>query len=593
MQELACPFRIDPRATPDGEVATCGLLQRLIQVNEPAAYEVPRDACDACCVTTTTAARTISEVFPSLLYSACDQVLQSIEAGETHARLRTLREEAELALLEESLGTPRSTTPACDVFVCCADSSPQTQQSVDSLLNQRGAVTIIHLIDDGGGASRLAEHFEGLWNVVVHRNDRRRGLFASVQDLVACCQTQFIALHDAKCFSFPERIRLAVAALEAQGGELLATNLQSSTGEVPATKPEPWYGRYVPWPTIVLRRATFVDMSGFADRVGDQDAEFVFRAAQEGRSIILSSSPTVRSTTAWDPPPVGAMLGYGSQGGSLSCHAIGFPQSLVSCDVVIPFRGQIEYLDAAIESVLGQDGAETVVHLVDDASQDDTDAVLRYWNTHPHVRVYRNSRNIGQYASFNNVSEYFETNFAAVQDADDISLPHRFQVSGNLLRLCDADFFGGAMEQFGDTGLLAATIAERPVRASRYPQTFWIGYFLMKPTAFFRVATFRSVGGYTDLGGPRYNRAGLDTEFLIRTYYAGVRFAISREVVCRHRIHQDSATQAPATGFGSQIRERAFLECDRRRTLFQQDSFDARAFGGIGRYRGVTHHYKR
>ena len=109
---------------------------------------------------------------------------------------------------------------------------------------------------------------------------------------------------------------------------------------------------------------------------------------------------------------------------------------------MLPFRGHFEFLRESLPSVLDQNGAETIVHLIDDATPGGADELLRYWGSHPRVRTYRNSRNLGQFVSFNNVFPYLETDLIAIQDADDISLPHRLHLAGNLLRLADADFFG-------------------------------------------------------------------------------------------------------------------------------------------------------
>ena len=49
--------------------------------------------------------------------------------------------------------------------------------------------------------------------------------------------------------------------------------------------------------------------------------------------------------------------------------------------------------------------------------------------------------------------------------------------------------------------------------------------------------------GFSDYGDLDCNKCGLDTEFYARAYYAGARFAISREVVADYRIH---------AGFGHQ-----------------------------------------
>src|SRR5262249_43854792 len=122
----------------------------------------------------------------------------------------------------------------------------------------------------------------------------------------------------------------------------------------------------------------------------------------------------------------------------------------VACDVVLPFHGHLDYVREALEGLLEQEGADAVIHLVDDASREDTEPFLRYWASDRRVRTYRNECNVGPFVSFNNVSAYRETGLLAVQDADDVSLPHRLRTAGNALRLADADVFGGRSWVFDD-----------------------------------------------------------------------------------------------------------------------------------------------
>ena len=103
-----------------------------------------------------------------------------------------------------------------------------------------------------------------------------------------------------------------------------------------------------------------------------------------------------------------------------------------------------------------------------------------------------------------------------------------------------------------------------------------------------RVDTFRSLGGFADYGSLDWNRCGLDTEFYARAHHAGTRLFVSREIVVKHRRHRDSATQNARTGWGTPARTRSRAECFRRIGVYAAGSFDARAFGGIGRYQELT-----
>jgi hypothetical protein len=384
-----------------------------------------------------------------------------------------------------------------------------------------------------------------------------------------------------------------VAALVSRGGEILAAPLAAPAGTVRPREPGRAFRRDLPTATLVFRRAALVDMGGFADRPTDADAELVLRAVREGRVIVLAPEATVTAFEAPSPAPLGPPPRFRQRGGLLDHQARGFPHQPVECDVVLPFHGQLPYVREALESILEQDRAEAIVHLIDDASPTGAGELLNYWGSHPRVRTYRNERNIGQFHSFNNVSPYFETGLVAVQDGDDVSRPDRLHRSGNLLRLADADIFGGRSQIFGD--LPAELGGRRDQGRRRGPLFAWSGYpytgagfFMENPTAMFRVAAFEAVRGFADYGDLDRNKCGLDTEFYARAFYSGARFAISRRVVVDYRIHGDSAVRNRRTGFGSEPRLWTETENHRRFHMFQRGPFDPRILGALRAAPAVT-----
>jgi glycosyltransferase involved in cell wall biosynthesis len=341
-------------------------------------------------------------------------------------------------------------------------------------------------------------------------------------------------------------------------------------------------------------------MGGVADRPQDADVELVYRAAQERRLILLSRSVMVDCDGSPARPEVARPPSYSPREGTLRHHAIGFPAVTVACDVVLPFHGLLDYVRESLTSVLEQDGAEVIVHLIDDASPCPTESFLREWARHPRVRTYRNLENIGPYSSFNNVLPFLTTGLVAVQDGDDISLPGRIHQAGNTLRLADAEIFGGRTRPFGALALLGPsatraggvkTVARAPYRSSRVPPRQPLGHLLEHPTAVYRTDAFERLGGFSDFGRTDRNCCSLDTEFYLRAAYAGARFAVSNHVALLYRCHAESATQNALTGWGSVPRLWTLRECRRRAHRFQIKPFDPSAFSGLGRYTGLTRQF--
>ena len=239
--------------------------------------------------------------------------------------------------------------------------------------------------------------------------------------------------------------------------------------------------------------------------------------------------------------------------GLLDHHAADSTRQPVECDVVLPFHGHLPYVREALTSILEQDSAEAIVHLIDDATPGGTDELLRYWGSDPRVRTYRNTRNIGQFQSFNNVFPYFETAW----------LPSRTLMisAGPTASTTRETYCGSPMRTFSAAGARSsgtcqprgAGAAIRPHAASPYSHrasipTMGAGFFLENPTAMFRVAAFEALRGFGDYGDLDCNKCGLDTSFM-HVPFQRHRFAISRRVVVNYRVHGDSAvrTAGPAS----------------------------------------------
>jgi hypothetical protein len=535
--------------------------------------------------------------------------------GCVASRAAAVREVAEHELTVESqpvdghvwfVDAPASTSsepPAsCDVVLCCTDATDATDSTdaaVRSVLAQLDVAVTLHLVGDGGG-EELLRRYGNRPNVLLHRNPTRQGLFRTLHDRVPYLRSDFVAVQDPATTSRPRRLADSVQHLTDYGADLLAAAMQTPDGIERPLLPGKSYGRAVAPETLVFRRSALVDMGGMADRPDDADVEFVFRAAQERRLMLLSRSVTVDCAGSPARREVARPPSYCPRDGTLRHHAIGFPAVTVACDVVLPFHGQLDFVREALASLLDQEGAELVVHLIDDASPCPTEAFLRQWNCHPQVRTYRNDENIGPYSSFNNVLPFLTTDLVAVQDGDDISLPHRIHQAGNALRLADAEIFGARTRPFGAEALLGPsstraggvkTVARAPYRSSRVPPRQPLGHLIEHPTAVYRTEAFSRLGGFSDFGRTDRNCCSLDTEFYLRAAYGGARFAVSNQVALLYRCHAESATQNAVTGWGSAARAWTLRECRRRAHRFQIKPFAPTAYSGIGRYSGLTRRF--
>ncbi len=602
-----CPFRYDTRNETACETAQCRLLDQLTISSVDATIRVPRGACEAC------VRRPVEElildhpVFPSLLYQRCESLLDSPQFANQMAandlnRLKGRRASAEAAVFAQcDPSKPIHFLPSCDVILVANESTPLLIPSIESLCDQIDVAPFIHLVDTGTAAESF-DAFSGRWNIERHRMPQGTTAFEALHSIIESLKTPYVAFQSAYGVSEPHRLSVSVRALVDRGAEMFATPCSGETEfPVPTDSDRGSVRKFGP-STVVMRRATFVDMGGVADNLAEDDFEFFHRVVHEERRIVVGETSLVQllapgiASVLRRPPNYPA-----TRGGTLKSLARGFPRVPAACDVVLPFFGHLDYAEESLQGLLDQADAELVIHLIDDATPGDTTSFLQRWSGHPNIRTYRNRENIGQFQSFNSVSRFFETELAAVQDADDISLPHRLSWAGQMLRYSGADFFGGAVELFGDSQNVISdgegrktmpSISQGPIRRSVYPAKSRDYYFAENPTAVFRVSTFRELGGFADFGDRLQNRASLDTEFQSRARFHGVRFALSRDIGVLYRVHPQSATQDNVTGWGTAPRTSAGRQFVERCKIFERGPFDPRSFGSLDSIPAVTMRFR-
>lgn len=158
--------------------------------------------------------------------------------------------------------------------------------------------------------------------------------------------------------------------------------------------------------------------------------------------------------------------------------------------VVIPAYNAEAFVEAAVESVLGQEGARLDVIIVDDGSTDRTGEVLRRFGAQ--VRI-RSQGNAGSSAARNLGAALARGEYLAFLDADDLWAP------GKLKRqlaafACDPglDVVWGGVREFRDGEDPAAS--QRPVLAAPHP-----GAALLRREAFERTGGFSDVFRETEV----------------------------------------------------------------------------------------------
>jgi glycosyltransferase involved in cell wall biosynthesis len=212
------------------------------------------------------------------------------------------------------------------------------------------------------------------------------------------------------------------------------------------------------------------------------------------------------------------------------------PQPLIS--VVMPVYNSEKYLHEAVESILGQTFTDFELIAIDDGSSDGSAAILEsFCRSDTRMIVQRHSQNQGIGAAVNTGLALARGRYIARMDADDISLPERFEKQAAFLeKHPEIDVIGSAVQLVDDRGqnigVLSAPLEDLAIRwASIFSSPF------MQATIMFR----RSVIEEHDLHYRGTIKQSEDFDFSIRLleHAHGINFA---EPLYIYRIHSASVT---------------------------------------------------
>ena len=99
--------------------------------------------------------------------------------------------------------------------------------------------------------------------------------------------------------------------------------------------------------------------------------------------------------------------------------------------VVIPFYSQVQWLEEAVESVLGQDYKELEIIVVNDGSEEDVTSFLSKYGD---KIIYERTMNGGPAAARNRGIEMATGEYVAFLDSDDIWVPNKLSIQIAMMR---------------------------------------------------------------------------------------------------------------------------------------------------------------
>lgn len=203
--------------------------------------------------------------------------------------------------------------------------------------------------------------------------------------------------------------------------------------------------------------------------------------------------------------------------------------------VLIPVRNAAATLHDALASIAGQTFPDWEAIVVDDGSVDDTPTLLAEWGRRDaRFRLVRNERSLGLVESLNRAASLAAAPVLARMDADDISLPERFE--RQLARLAEGDVaaVGCGVRYFPES--LVAGGARRyeawlnsVVTPAEHDRDIFVECPLAHPTLMLRAEAFHAVGGYQARGWAE------DYDLLLRLWRRGFAMAKVPDVLLHWR----------------------------------------------------------
>jgi glycosyltransferase involved in cell wall biosynthesis len=227
--------------------------------------------------------------------------------------------------------------------------------------------------------------------------------------------------------------------------------------------------------------------------------------------------------------------------------------------VCIPSYNYAHFIRTTIDSALAQTYADFEIVVSDNASTDDTRAILDTYAGESRLRVIHQPENIGIVRNVNCLLREARGEYVVVVGADDAMLPNF--LSTCIARMCDsADpvdiVYGGAV--ICNEALQPVSIQHLPPQIDRpysrrneFAALLHMVYILFTATLY-RKSTFVELGYLNES-----RKIAFDWEFLLSAALADKRFACIPEPVVMVRYHENQASSSGNYFFSGD----AFVEC--------------------------------
>ncbi|WDI33126.1 glycosyltransferase [Hyphococcus flavus] len=229
-----------------------------------------------------------------------------------------------------------------------------------------------------------------------------------------------------------------------------------------------------------LKDAVINDVTGFLLAAGDAKAwkakiiELTSWEPEIRQSFVLKSIEKTRQYYSWSRVCAETLAAY--NGNVITKTSSANSESPMISVVMTAYNAE-RYIESAIESILTQTFSDFEFIIIDDASTDATIEIInRFAASDLRIQALCNEHNLGVTRSLNRGLSVAKGSYIARMDADDISLPHRFEKQVAFLDTHpDYSVVASGVQVIDEAG----NFLKKNIEATSAWETDWISLFRM------------------------------------------------------------------------------------------------------------------
>lgn len=213
---------------------------------------------------------------------------------------------------------------------------------------------------------------------------------------------------------------------------------------------------------------------------------------------------------------------------------------MVSISVIMSVYNEPPYiLKQAVDSIINQTFKDFEFIIILDAPDNiqNRELLETYEKKDARIRLFINEKNIGLTKSLNRAIKFSTGKYIARMDADDISLPERFEKQKQFIEENNLDFVGGFVKTIDFDGKEITPCVKVPVSHKFIKNALRFNNCIFHPTWFLKRCIYEKAGVYQG----KYVE---DYDLILRVLSQGMLFGNVPEIILNYRMGEQSISRS-------------------------------------------------